>query len=221
MTTAQLVDRIMVKLEEFTPFQQNVMIAAPQATGFEVKPIRSYIEDTLDDSCNEVLKILPIGMINPDPLNITNQDTANSRFILGDDFLRIHTLKMNEWEKSINIAFIEGSPTHELQKCEWTKGGKCKPVAIYGRIIDTTTTPPSYHKYIQYFSVDTDHTYNIATQVTMFDKTLYTATDMPQSHLSEFFALNAAKKVYEYYGMNDKAALVQGQFDKLLAEYSL
>jgi len=221
MTLAALISKVMVKLEEYTPFAETTLIAAPQAQGFEVKPIRSYINDTIDDAVNEMLKVLPIAMIFPDDMTTTPESTGSDVLFVGDSFLRLHTFKMHEWEKIVNIAYPEGSDMHELQKCEWTKGRKCKPVVIYGSKTTTNAGVVQKKKYIQYFSVDTDTTIDIAKQVSTFVSANYSTGDIPNGHLAEFFALNCAKKVYEYYGMNDKSALIQAQLDKMLEEFAV
>lgn len=220
MTVADLINKVMVKLEEYTPFAETTLIAAPQSLGLEVKPIRSYITDVLDSAVNEMLKVLPIAIIFPDDMTITEESEGSDVLYVGNDFLRLHTFKMHEWEKSVNVAYPEGGEVHELQKCEWTKGRQCKPVVIYGSKSYVEDEAVVKKKYIQYFSVTSDHTIDIAKQVSVFAQADYTTGDIPNGHLAEFFALNAAKKVYEIYGMNDKSELVQGRLDKLIEEFS-
>lgn len=222
MTVAGLISKVMVKLEEYTPFAETTLIAAPQSAGLEVKPIRSYISDVLDSAVNEMLKVLPIAIIFPDEMVITEESEDSDILYLDDTFLRLHTFKMHEWEKSVNVAYPEGGEVHELQKCEWTKGRQCKPVVIYGSKSIVNDGTVSKKKYIQYFSVSTDRSIDEAKQVSVFSQSDYSATDdIRNGHLSEFFALNAAKKVYEIFGMSDKSELVTARLEKLIEEFAV
>lgn len=55
MTIEELVLLTKVKLEEYTPFAESTMIAAPQSEGLEVRPIESYIRRLMPESANELL----------------------------------------------------------------------------------------------------------------------------------------------------------------------
>ena len=101
MTYNELIDRVKVKMEEYTPFAESAMIAAPESMGFDVKPIVSYIKKTLDESCNEVLMVLPLHLIRSSQMVIIDQikNADGSGVIgLGDSFLRVHSFKMKDWK---------------------------------------------------------------------------------------------------------------------------
>lgn len=215
MTYNELIDRVKVKMEEYTPFAESAMIAAPESMGFDVKPIVSYIKRTLDESCNEVLMVLPLNLIRSSQMVIIDQiKNADGSGVLGlgDSFLRVHSFKMKDWKKTLHNAEREDGDIAELQENPYTRGKVYKPVLVYHRSLSVFPK----NKALSYYSCETNSTQeiDIAWQVSAFDK------DNIQEDLADFYVLNCAKKVYGIFGMTDKAALMTTELNGLIDNYS-
>lgn len=215
MTFEELIDRVKVKMEEYTPFAETTAIAASESMGFETKPIVSYIKRTIDEAANEMLMVLPLHLIRSEKMTIIEQIryTNGSGVIgLGENFLRVHRFKMKDWRTTLHHAEYEGSPIAQLQDNPYTRGRAYKPVLVYHRSLDVFPK----NKSLSYYSCPAGSTQEIETawQVSRFDK------DDFQEDLTEFYALNCAKKVYDIYGMSDKSSLIGGELDKLIETYN-
>lgn len=215
MAIDELIDRVKVKMEEYTPFAETTALAASESMGFETKPIVSYIRKTIDEACNEMLMTLPLHLIRSDKMVIIDQiKYANGSGVLGlgDTFLRVHRFKMQDWKTTLHHAEQEGSDIAQLQENPYTMGGIYKPVLVYHRSLDVFPR----NKSLSYYSCPSGSAHEIesAWQVSRFDE------NNIQGELVEFFTLNCAKKVYDIYGMGDKASLLDGELTKLIEAYT-
>lgn len=209
MTFEQLITLTRTKMEEFSPFNDDALIAIPQITGFEDKPVTSYIEKNMEEAANSVLMMLPLRLIVPEDIAIgtktINKDGSGSVEI-GDDYLRLHSFKMKSWEKEVNFAIDETHPLYILQDNPYTMGNSYKPVVVFKQ--------NSYTKELRYYSCprrDKTHDIEYARQVTRFNK--YNIQDS----LAEFYATKCAELVYKIYGMADNATIMQVELDKMIA----
>ena len=209
MTIEQLITLTRTKMEEFSPFNDTALIAAPQDTGLEDKPIQAYIEQNMEEAANSVLMMLPLRLIVPEDITTDtktiNKDGSGSVEI-GDDYLRLHSFKMQSWEKEVNFAIDETHPLYILQDNPYTMGNSYKPVVVFKQ--------NSYAKELRYYSCPrTDKTHDIeyARQVTRFNK--YNIQDS----LAEFYATKCAELVYKIYGMADNATIMQVELEKMIA----
>lgn len=215
MTFEELIDRVKVKLEEYTPFAESTALAASESMGFETKPIVSYIRQTLEEAANEVLMTLPLHLIRAEKMYIIDQikyDNGSGVVGLSDSFLRVHRFKMRDWKTALHHAEFEGSPIAELQDNPYTMGRPHKPVLVYHRFLDVFPK----NKSLSYYSClpHSQQEIEAAWQVSRFDK------EDIQEDLCDFYALNCAKKVYDIYGMSDKSNLMEGELTKLVESYS-
>ena len=142
MTIEELVLLTKVKLEEYTPFAESTMIAAPQSEGLEVRPIESYIRRLMPESANELLLTLPLSVINKDVMNIKEMyinDDGTGCFTVDGTFLRVHTLMMHTWMRPVNVSFPLGGDVSEIQVNPYTRGGQYKPIVIHSRPAQTVS----------------------------------------------------------------------------------
>lgn len=209
MTFEQLITLTRTKMEEFSPFNDDALIAIPQITGLEDKPVTSYIEQNMEEAANSVLMMLPLRLIIPEDITIgtkkINKDGSGSVEI-GDDYLRLHSFKMKSWEKEVNFAIDETHPLYILQDNPYTMGNSYKPVVVFKQ--------NSYTKELRYYSCprkDKTHDIEYARQVTRFNK--YNIQDS----LAEFYATKCAELVYKIYGMADNATIMQVELEKMIA----
>jgi hypothetical protein len=215
MTYNELIDRVKVKMEEYTPFSEVAMIAAPEQAGFEVKPIVSYIDKTLEESANEVLMTLPLNLIRSEEMVIIDQikhPDGTGVIGLGDNFLRVHSFKMKDWKHTLHYSVQEDSEVAELQENPYTMGRIHKPVLVYHRSLDVFPK----NKALCYYSCLPNSKQEIeqSWQVSCFDK--YNI----QEDLSEFYVLNCAKKVYGIFGLAEKVTLMDNEFVSLVSNYT-
>lgn len=209
MTFDQLVTLTRTKMEEFSPFNDTALIAAPQNLGFEDKPVQSYIEQNMDEAANSVLMLLPLRLIVPEDIAIgtktINLDGSGSVEI-GDDYLKLHSFKMKSWDREVNLAIDETSPLAILQDNPYTMGNFHKPVVVFKQ--------SGYVKELRYYSCprkDKTHDVEYARQVTRFNKNYI------QDSLAEFYATKCAELVFKIYGMADNATIMQAELEKLIA----
>lgn len=132
MTREEIIHKVQVKLEELSPYDDEVFLVSNN----NVKPIKSYIDETLNDACNEVLMLLPHYVIkNPaeiDDSELTIQDGVGY-LPVPDDFLKLHTFSLKSWKRDVNIAIGVMNPAYRLQRNKYTRGKSEKPVVAINR----------------------------------------------------------------------------------------
>ena len=88
MTKQGLINKIKAKLEEISPFDDSSFLEQDNL----VKPITSYIEDALVNSCNQARLIIPLHLFKPKELenkDIYKTSDLTGYVILPSDFLRL------------------------------------------------------------------------------------------------------------------------------------
>lgn len=134
MQGSEIRNLVVVKMEEYTPYgpSSTPLLAGGDQLN-EVKPVYSYIDQTLAEAANEILLIAPIHRIvskEADVMGIADKDDRRIGIIpMPTDFLRLHTLRMVGWSKPIHETIHEGDPAYSLQFVRWTRGTKQKPAA--------------------------------------------------------------------------------------------
>jgi len=92
------------------------------------------IEQILDDSAKTVVRVAPLHLLTP--VAITGTPVPNSpatgvlTIPLDTDFLRIHGIKLTEWDKEVSRAITVEDPKYKLQTNLVTRGGTVKPVVV-------------------------------------------------------------------------------------------
>ena len=208
MTREEYINKVRAKLEEISPFQEpESFIASEGDADYEnVKPINVYIEDCLDQSSVEVLNTIPSHLIDKDMVSNNGTMTIDDgvgKFDLPDDFLRLVSLKADDWEKDVVSPISRTNPLYSLQKCKYTRGGVSKPVvAIVGE---------SDGKYAELYSVSSEK---------------YKLTYIPKlkpenvnSDISEYIILLCAIKVLTIF--NQSTDKLTEQFNSLINQHTL
>ena len=196
MTRDDLIDKIKVKMDEITPFDDGVTFA-----GTDIKPIVSYIEDYLQSSCDDLLMICPLYLCGKTEFDgdITDGETLNNRIIgeleVPDDFLRVHTVKMSGWERPVHISIGVEDADYQFQLNPYTMGGSAKPVIV--------KTPELLYLY-SYLDGDTCSEKTYVARVDMTDSTI----DINDSLINPLCALVAAN-VYGVFGSEEQKIMLQ------------
>lgn len=208
MTITELQDKARLYLDEYAPFNDSALLAT---NNIDVKPIQTYITETLDEAANELLMVLPLHLVKSEELNVTdhkiNKDGSGVLY-LGDNFLRLNTLKMESWYKPVRIAEKEDDLTNGFQYNPYTMGNPYKPVVVLHQ-------DGALGKSLHYFScptTDTEHNIEIGLQISRFDR------NNIQDDIAELFAINCAIRVLSIYGMSADA--LQGQLTAMIQSLS-
>lgn len=130
MDRAALIERVKVKLDELTPFEESLAVALPNA---DIKPVESYIDEALNEAGEEVLLRVPLHKLNPvrgvAPIAVPTEDGIGY-VNCPDDFLRLYSFKMEGWQREVEYPISEGSFHYKLQRNKHTRGGVAKPVVV-------------------------------------------------------------------------------------------
>lgn len=223
MTREELVQKVKVKLEELSPFDYDKtnMIALqelhPNDKQLEVNPIYSYIEASLDDSCNEVLKIIPLHMITPRVYDHqSNEQIKGTKYYkviynLPDDYLRLHSVQLTDWVRPIMDASSYEREDGVFSGNIYTMGKPTRPIVIedYGTSDDIMT------KQLHCFSTRSGDANAPLRYVPKFETTDNNGDKEGNSNkLANLYALMTAMNVQLVYG-NENA------YKQLSAEYQL
>lgn len=130
MKREDVIKKVKVKLEEFSPFDEPKSLVA--ITNSNVKPIDSYIEETLDVAYDDILLLAPLHLIKDNVSDIHNEKIDIVKKVgyleVPDDYLRLHSVMFDKWKRMVNRVIYPDQPEYALQRNEYTRGGLVKPV---------------------------------------------------------------------------------------------
>lgn len=130
MERAALVNKVKTKIDEIstsdTPLQSITMA--------DEKPIDTIIESLLDESALEILLKapfyrLPVASATITPTKDTKDETTGS-ISVPDNFLRLVSFRMDDWERSVTSLAVEGDAIARRQANKHIRGGKSRPVGV-------------------------------------------------------------------------------------------
>jgi hypothetical protein len=132
-------------LEEFSPFDEPKSLVAIASN---VKPINSYIEETLDSAYDDVLLLAPLHLIKDNVIDISSTSTTIEKKVgykdVPDDYLRVHSVMYDKWKRMVNRVIYPDQAEYALQRNEYTRGGLVKPViAINNNKFEIYSIKPS------------------------------------------------------------------------------
>lgn len=201
MTRSDIIKKVKVKLEEFSNFEnQSYVLPANDM----MKPIDSYIEETMDEATREVLHILPLWFVSSmgrdgaAPITIVADGYGtHAEMNLPQDFLRLVAVKLKSWRREVNDGLNLMSHTHNIYKEQQnpaTRGRIDKPVGVLtGNKIEL---------------------YSAANATDVLEYFIYIPTlkaEQVEDHIIEYVILNTAAKVMGIYGKIDGMKLLQEQ----------
>ena len=149
-----LTDMVKAKLDEIIP--GTGISFSLDAENDISDPYSLLINSLLDESAKRVLQSAPIYILTP-KLNYiisTPVDDNTGYIALPPDFLRIASLKMEEWKREVTDFITPADGRYKLQHNKYTRGGVAKPVAVltYKQVNGETG------KVVEYYSVNSSHT---------------------------------------------------------------
>jgi len=136
MTREQIVDKVLAKLEEVSPFGEGLSVLNSNSN-----PTESYIRSEMQPACDELLQLCPLHLTTPEPIPLTGEgldlfipEVVKGRSVgyleLPPDFLRLHTLKMDSWERPVHRPISIENPAYQDQFNTWARGGNAKPIVV-------------------------------------------------------------------------------------------
>lgn len=151
MKGSEIVDLVIVKLEEKSAFLGENGKGGPILSSGdnidELKPVYSYINAHISEAANEVLLAAPLNRLIPKsglsfPVghsqNISSlgwtMSVDTNEIILPPDFLRMYTLRMEEWTRPVHKAITKTDHLYTLQFNKFTKGTPQKPVVCFSGV---------------------------------------------------------------------------------------
>ena len=129
MTRADVKKAIKAKLEELSPFSEPSALLA--VANNDVKPIDSYIEETVDSAFDKVLLLSPLHLIKETVKSLLTTVTLTDgvgTVAAPSDYLRLHTVFYPEWRRPVNVCIGESNPLYLLQRNPNTRCKYEKPI---------------------------------------------------------------------------------------------
>ena len=139
MTRDGYILAVKAKLDEISPFDEpNSFIAAAGDPDYdEVKPIVSYIEETLDKAAWFCLNNLPLTLLSKDVTSDQLKATIDRKgvgHISGiDEYWRLIRLRDDAcfWERDVTAFISTADPVYLLQQNMHARGKSARPVVVY------------------------------------------------------------------------------------------
>lgn len=175
MTRDAVIDKVMAKLDELTPFDEALVISSGNDG---VMPLREYIESILNETTRDHLKNCPLKWITS--VNIGSiTPTAPTTVLLmtkPSDYVKIHTVKSTTWTRALQSVITPDDPKYKLQQNTYTKGTINKPVLVdlgptleaYSVTNGVATATCTYVKYLVPESITDDNTVDMITTLAAY-----------------------------------------------------
>jgi len=140
---AGIIELVKARIDELSPFNDTSLV-----------PSVNVIDKILDNSAKTILLALPLHLLTPTVFTGTITQTGNTGHVtLDNDFLRLHSFKMTEWDTEVTQAITPANPKYILQKNPITMGGVNKPVVVI--------KSDSNGKTLYYYSIPTGGTHTL------------------------------------------------------------
>lgn len=130
MTRAEFISYVLVKVDELTPFEEELVISSGNDG---VMPIREYINSIADETAREHYHLSPldkIGSANIDDFATISVNGTQLELTKVADYIKIFYLKHSSWNRPITKIITKDDPKYKLQYNTYSKGGTSKPEAI-------------------------------------------------------------------------------------------
>ena len=130
-TRAQIEQKVKEKLDEVSQFD-----------AYQVDAVE-FIDKFMDSAAEKILLNMPLHLIPPSDFSSQPQDArSNGTGIvqLPDDYLRLSSFQMVEWDRPVVHAISKEHPAYNLQKNNVTRGKPSKPIAVVGHYLSSFTS---------------------------------------------------------------------------------
>lgn len=143
MTKDEMIEAVLVRLEEFSPYEAPDSFTADATLGGKINPVKSYVEKTLPFAIHDALMMLPLRLLQEDIENVPSvaaivDADGVGHVVVPSGVVRLCELRFPQWERSVTQTFDRTSPMYDLQQNRYTRGGVAKPVVIWSDMNDNT-----------------------------------------------------------------------------------
>lgn len=223
MTRAELIERVKVKLEEISPLDEpnSFITADSMSEANRVKPIVSYIDQTLDQASWKCLSELPISILAldidriEDVCEVSPESGVGTYQLMPSSTPRFVRVKAETWKKDCTVIISSSNAISLLQDNKFTRGGECKPAVVY---------TPEYNCLSLYSFNDREYLeerYVEKLQASVIPIDVWTIdcskkAETVQSDIADFIALQCAIYVYEILGRADYAQILLQEYGNKL-----
>ncbi len=198
-----LINYVKAKVDEIIPEGEGTQFSLDDEDNI-TDPYNLLVNAFLDEAAKRVLLSAPLHVLDPvsnenEPVKDTGGDDTGY-VQLADNFLRLVSFKMTDWEREVTEAITPQDARYKLQRNAFTRGGPAKPVVAFSR----RTIDGSIARVLEYYSSATH-------EIEWFYYIRETeAEDMPDN-LQDALTWAAAGMVLQVTGMaeQDKAAFAQ------------
>jgi len=152
-----LINYVKAKLDEIIPEGEGVQFAVEDDVNIS-DPLNLLINAILDEAAKRVLLNAPLHVLDPvkseTAAGTADTDDDKIGYIpLADNFVRLVSLKMTDWEREVNVPITTYDPRYKLQRNKYVRGGTAKPVAVFS----FRTITDEHRRVLEYYSVDSSH----------------------------------------------------------------
>lgn len=205
-------------LEELSPFEEpSALLAVPNN---DVKPVESYIQDTLNKAFDDVLMFAPLHLVRttvstPNSISITVDDGVGY-MNQPTDYLRLHTMLVKGWSRPVKAAISSEHPNYLLQRDSYTRGGCVKPVvAVNDSTIELYSVPDNPEVEVFKYIPRTTHTAIQGTNPTQY------TDDTFEDTLVEFLIYQDAINILRIFEQFDKAKTLEKKLEELVTQHAI
>lgn len=238
MTRQELIKAVKVKLEEFSPFE-NVestglqIVSTTSAQESEIRPIHVYIDNLLDESAVDVLRLVPTALIlstsnnvasfakeaiktddyDPTlayiPLNIPTDTTGNKPAptyrVNYDDFIKVYSIRLPKWSRTIHDVITPDTDPllYEQQGNPYLRGKIINPVVALAE------------GRLEMYSLVVPKSEMTSTN-TILRYVCKSKAEQVQDNLQPFIVMQCAIKMMEIYNRTEAIAILNEEFKTML-----
>lgn len=204
MTRAQLIDFVKVKLDEYSNYDDGLLITTADQ---DVMPVKSYIDKTLDEASEQVVMLLPNHLVAQ--TSIPNQPVhvdGYAKVELPADFLKLSAYKITAWEREVDGVITPQNPEYIKQKNKYTRGGYAKPAIVL--------TQSNNKKYLEIYPFTVGDTVEVNYYIKRTVAENYTGCE-------SFIILMAASKVFTILERSDLSKAMMEELSLLIKSQAL
>jgi hypothetical protein len=156
-TRLTIINAVKAKIDELIPEGEGIQFSL-ETTPNVSNPYDIFINVIMDECAKELLLIVPIHVIVPvsmsgNGIQMTSDEYGRTGyFVLPENFLRLQSFQMEEWDRPVLLPITPLDPLYSLQKNKFVRGGLSKPVAVFNW--------KNTNKVLEYYSVESSHLIN-------------------------------------------------------------
>lgn len=217
MTIKEYIEKVKVKLDEFSPFEEPTsFIAAGGDVDYNnVKPVIAYIENELPNAVRYCLSILPQSLLSKDINKVSATFSLNDRVgVVTSDVLDLSTQRFirlrvpSYWKRDVTTFYKSEDVEYLIQQNEHTRGGVSKPVVVY--VAETNELELYSFPYVLEGESSGDTQW--AVDIWCIDTSK--SADQVMSSIEDFIVLKCAQLVADILGNANASTALENEFKR-------